>query len=126
MDTLHFGISEIHSFGDFMEVIVWGTMITPRNLMIVLAVWLFHHAVVTAFPRGRVRRALNRSRELIYIGGCSALVWTPGLRPEIEAGGFRIALGVALGGLTMLVPWGLGKLAEKMGVDYMKDPRKAK
>ena len=123
-EPTHFGIDTVTTMDQFIDIILWGTILTPRNAFIVVPVWLLHHAVVSAFPKGKVRSGLNRARELIYIVSCNALVWSPGLRPEIESWGFRLGLGIALGGLTMLVPWGLGMLGERFGINALKDPRK--
>ena len=124
---MHFGQVEIYTWSDFVDVILLGMIVTPRNLVVILATWFLVRAISHAFPhRGAIHRGLHRARELIYIGCCSALVWAPGLRPEIESWGYRVGLGVLLGGVTSFVPWGLHLLGQRFGVDLLKDPRKAK
>lgn len=123
----HFGQVDIKSWSDFVDVILLGMILTPRNAVIILAVWFLVRAVKLAFPtRGKAHRFIARARELIYIALCSGLVWTPGLRPEVESWGYRVGLGVLLGGVTAFVPLGLHLLGKRFGVDFLKDPRSAK
>lgn len=120
-----FGLVKITDFESFWEIIILDTLLTPRNLFIIVPVWLLLHAMEKASPRGKVKTNLMRARELLYMLGCCILVWTPGLRPHVTSWGYRIGLGIVLGGLTTLVPIGLNWLGDKVGWDALKDDRKA-
>jgi hypothetical protein len=127
MEAVHFGHDDIQSWGDFLDIIILGMILTPRNVAIVLAVWFLVRAIKNAFPpRGTIARAITRARELIYIAACSGLVWTPGLRPEVESWGYRVGLGILLGGVTSFVPWGFHLLGKRFGINLLKDPRQTK
>ena len=130
-EAAHFGLDQIHDWESFKEILLVGTLGTPRNLFIILAVWFLHHAIVDSLARlGKRHRRLRsladdcvQAREIIYMFACIGLVWVEGLRPEIQSWGFRFALGCILGGATMLVPWALGKIGDKLGIEYFKNQR---
>lgn len=106
------------------QQIVVDYLLTPRNLVILLATWILIHAFERATPRKYRKRFLDVSM-LLSIAISSGLVWMEGLR-SVDQIGWRIGLGVMLGffstGMTKLVY----KMGDVLGLEFLQDPRKTK
>lgn len=106
------------------QQIVMDYVLTPRNLVILLATWILVYALERAIPKKYRRRYLDFTL-LLSIAISSGLVWMEGLR-SVDQVGWRIGLGIMLGffstGMTKLVY----KLGGMLGLEFLQDPRKTK
>lgn len=85
---------------DFLQVLY----VTPRNASILGGVWAFCFMLSKIIPNawGSVYRAHVVPAIMVIM--CLTAVWLPGLRPEIESIGWRIALGFTLSMFCWFLP----------------------